>query len=339
MKRILIVLVLAALSITAAMLFLSRARPNQAASDSSNSREIRIAAPGVVEAASEEIAVRAEVPGRIVSIPVEEGDHVVSRQVIAHLDDSLARVRLEAAEAGVKLRQADLTALLNGANQLQRREVWVQMKESEAALYQARAELARRQALFDQGAISGEELERARSNFDLAQQHAEEAALHRQMIGAPALDTDRRRAEAALAAANASLDEARTLLAKTTIRAPLAGIVVHKFLHPGEMASEGSPPILTIADASQLRVRAEIDEADVASVHPSDVAYVTAPAYGDRKFRGRVLRIASALGKKTVATGDPTERIDTKVLETLIELDPGASLPLGLRVTCYIAPH
>ena len=314
------------------------ANPAQTRSDSSREAESRIAAPGVVEAASEEVAVRAEIPGRLTSIPVEEGEHVSRQQIIATVDQSIARERVEAAEAEVKLRQAELTGLLNGANQLQRLEVWVHMKQAETAVAQARAEYERRKTLFEQGAISQEEVERAATDLTAAQQRDEEATLHRRMIGAKAVDTDRERSAAALAAAKANLEEARTLFSKTIIRAPLGGVVVHRYLRPGELVSQTSSPILTIADLSQLRVRAEIDEADVGSVRLAQRAYVTAPAYGDRRFDGRVIRVANALGRKNVSTGDPTERVDTKVLETLIELDPGTSLPLGLRVTCYLLP-
>lgn len=329
----------------AAAFFLVRAASPAASATSSQKQspagrasEDRIAAPGVVEAASEEVSVCAEIPGRLTGVPVEEGDNVAHGEIVATLDQSLEREHVEAAEAQVKLRQADLTALRNGANMLQRLEVWEKMKESEAALAQANAEYDRRKKLFEEGAISGEEVERAAKDVTLARERAEEETLHRRMIGAPAVDTDRERAEAALAAAKANVAEARTLLGKTSIRAPLTGIVVHKFLKPGELASETSGPILTVADTSQLRVRAEIDEADVGSIRLGENAYVTAPSYGDRRFGGHVIRIATALGRKKVITGDPSERVDTRVLETLVELDPAVSLPLGLRVTCFVLP-
>jgi HlyD family secretion protein len=339
-KRTLIVIALAAVA-AGAVAFLFRGshgataatRPQQLQRDE---LERRIAAPGVVEAASEEIAIRAETSGRLISVPVEEGDRVARGEIVAKLDQSLARAQVEAAGAEVKLRQADLTAVLNGANQLQRLEVWVHMKQAETAVAEARAEYDRRKKLFEEGAIPKEEVERAQNALTLAEQRSEEATLHRRMIGAKAVDTDRQRAEAALAAAKANLDEARALFAKTIIRAPLAGVVVHKYLKSGELAAEVSGPILAIADVSHLRVRAEIDEADVGALRLGEESYVTAPAYGDHRFKGHVIRIASELGRKRVTSGDPAERIDAKVLETLIDLDPGVSLPLGLRVTCFI---
>ena len=48
------------------------------------------------------------------------------------------------------------------------------------------------------------------------------------------------------------------------------------------------------------------------------------------------MRVGQLLGKKNVRTDEPAERVDTKVLETLIELEPGRALPLGLRVDAFI---
>lgn len=338
-RSYLLIAVLAMLAGVAAVSFLLRSTeapvaPVEAKRATGAKSPERVAAPGVVEAASEEVSVGAEMAGLLTRVDVEEGDHVARGQVIARLDASLAREHVAAAEAQVKLREADLSAVRNGANMLQRTEAWVKYKEAQTGVEQARAEYERRQKLFDEGALSKEEVERAASNLTAARQLEEEANFQRRVVAAPAVDTDRKRAEAALAAAQAELDEARTLLGKTSIRAPLAGVVVHKFLKAGEMAGTG--PILTIADTSLLRVRAEIDEADVGSVRVDEQAYVTAPAYGDRQFAGRVVRIAGALGRKKVSTGEPSERVDTRVLEALIQLKPGTALPLGLRVTCFI---
>jgi HlyD family secretion protein len=49
-----------------------------------------------------------------------------------------------------------------------------------------------------------------------------------------------------------------------------------------------------------------------------------------------VVRIGQSLGRKNVYTEEPRERVDTKVLEALVELDPGMRLPVGLRVDATI---
>ena len=92
----------------------------------------------------------------------------------------------------------------------------------------------------------------------------------------------------------------------------------------------------TLGDTAGLRVRVDVDESDIGKVQVGQSAYVSAQAYGDRKFWGRVVRISQMLGKKNIRTEEPTERIDTKILETLIELQEDHKLPSGLRVNAFI---
>ena len=76
-----------------------------------------------------------------------------------------------------------------------------------------------------------------------------------------------------------------------------------------------------------MRVRVDVDEADVARVRVGQPAYVTADAFGTRRFNGRVMRVGQMLGRKNVRTDEPSERVDQKVLETLVELEDGSALP------------
>jgi HlyD family secretion protein len=129
-------------------------------------------------------------------------------------------------------------------------------------------------------------------------------------------------------------------LEKAAIRSPLTGVILRKHLNAGESVwnSPNSPsaPIVTMADVTTLRVRAEVDETDVGKVRVGQRAYVTADAYGHQKFWGQVTRIGQVLGKKRIRTDEPTERLDAKILEALIEMDKGQELRLGLRVDAFI---
>ena len=83
-------------------------------------------------------------------------------------------------------------------------------------------------------------------------------------------------------------------------------------------------------------MRVEVDETEVSKVRPGQKAYVTADAFGNQKFWGRVVRVGEQLGRKNIRTDEPTERVDTKILETLVELNDGVQLPMGLRVDAFI---
>jgi HlyD family secretion protein len=156
-------------------------------------------------------------------------------------------------------------------------------------------------------------------------------------LDAPARADEQAKAEANLALARAQLAEAEALLGKTVIRAPFDGVVLKRFRKAGEMVSDKTDsPIVSFGDESRLRVRVDVDETDVARLRSGERAYFTAQAFGDRKFWGRVSRIGRQLGKKNIDTGDPSEKVDTKVLETLVDLDGHPPLPAGLRVDSFI---
>jgi HlyD family secretion protein len=80
----------------------------------------------------------------------------------------------------------------------------------------------------------------------------------------------------------------------------------------------------------------DVDDADVSRVHVGQRAFATADALGEKKFWGRVVLIGNQLGPKDVRTDEPTEKVDKKILETLIELDHAPQLRDGLRVDAYI---
>jgi len=56
----------------------------------------------------------------------------------------------------------------------------------------------------------------------------------------------------------------------------------------------------------------------------------------DNRIFDFAVRIARMTGRKNVRTDDPAERLDTKVLETLIEFVPGTSIPVGMRMDVFI---
>ena len=150
-------------------------------------------------------------------------------------------------------------------------------------------------------------------------------------------DPDQARALASLNLARAQLREAEALLAKTVIRAPMDGVILRRHLRAGETVSDkADSAIFTMADDSILRVRVDVDEADVAKVAVGQTAWFTADAFGEQKFFGRVVRLGEELGRKRVRTDEPTERTDTKILETLVQLNGHPPLPVGLRVESYI---
>jgi len=310
-----------------------------APSPATNSREGLVAAPGRVEAVSEEIRVSSELSGRLHSVPVEEGDRVRKGQVLAEIENEDYVARVAAAEATLAQRQAELARTINGARAQERHAAEASKQAAKAVLDNAKREAERRRNLAEREMISHDEAERYERAYQVAQAEYERATQEFSLVDADAREEDRRKAQAAVASAQAQLAEARAYLEKTYIRSPLDGVVLRKFRHAGESVStQFDSPVVTLADDSSLRVRMDVDESDVAKLFVGQTAFVTAEAYGTQRFTGHVVRVGRILGKKNVRTDEPSERVDTKILETLMELDPGQKLPLGLRVDAYIEP-
>jgi len=317
-----------------------RERPVNAAPAESSTIPVRlISAPGRVEAVSEEIRVSSELSGRLHSVPVEEGDRVRKGQVLAQIENDDYIARVSAAEATLAQRKAELERLINGARSQERRAAEADVAAARAVLDNSRREAERRSRLADHEMISRDEADRYQRAYQVAQAEYDRASQQFSLVDADARIEDRRRAEAAVASAQAQLAEARAYLEKTDIRSPLDGVVLRKLRHTGEnVSTQFDSPIVTLADDSSLRVRLDVDETDVAQLHVGQPVYVNAEAYGSRKFTGHIIRVGRILGRKNVRTDEPSERVDSKILETLVALDSGQKLPLGLRVDAFVTP-
>jgi HlyD family secretion protein len=301
-----------------------------------------IAGPGRVEPSSEDIKIGSELSGRLKVVNVEEGDAIQRGQVLAELENADYRAQVESARANVIAKQAVLRKVINGARRQERDEARSSVNEAKAVTENAKSELRRRQELFSAGVISREELERYAREADVAQAKYEAAVQQHALVDDRAREEDQSFAEADLQLAQAQLAEAQARYDKTFIRSPIDGAVLRKHHRSGESVSNSSTvpdPVLTIGDRKTLRVRVDVDETDVSKVNVGQRAYVTADAFGKQKFWGHVVRVGQQLGPKNVRTDEPTEKVDTKILETLVELDPGSHLPDGLRVDSFIVPE
>ena len=341
--RISLIVGLGIFLMTASLVVASRrAHESTAASaPSSHGSPRMIAGPGRVEPSSEDIKIGSELSGRLKVVNVEEGDAIRRGQVLAELENADYRAQVESARANVIAKQAVLRKVINGARRQERDEARSSVNEAKAVTENAKSELHRRQELFSAGVVSREELERYAREADVAQAKYEAAVQQHALVDDRAREEDQALAEADLQLAQAQLDEAQARYDKTFIRSPIDGAVLRKHHRSGESVSNSSTvpdPVLTIGDRKALRVRVDVDETDVSKVNVGQRAYVTADAFGKQKFWGHVVRVGQQLGPKNVRTDEPTEKVDTKILETLVELDQGSHLPDGLRVDAFIVP-
>ena len=291
------------------------------------------AAPGVVEPRSEERQLSATSSGTIVRFEVDEGDTVKAGQVIAEIDDSVLRAQLAAADARAETRKAELERLQNGAREAARREMAAALAEADVALRVARTTLERRRSLAQSGIASHEALDQAQGDFDAAQARRNLVAERAEQVTEPPRAEDVAIAVANVTLAKAEADALRAEIDQTRIRSPIDGVLLRRYATVGETVSAQPPTLVAaVGDVRRLRVRAFVDEADVAHVSGGQPVDVRADAQGDRLFSGTVARVGLLLDTKRLRTDAATERLDTRVLPVLIDLDQGVNFPVGLRV-------
>jgi HlyD family secretion protein len=297
-----------------------------------------VAGNAIVEPSDRETKVAGEIGGRIRRLLVKEGDHVEAGQTIAELDDAVERAALAAAEGDVDAANADFVRTARG---LRKEDVDAVIADTEGARARAqlsRDSLARTEKLAQGGASTPDELDRARRQADADQRALEssEARKRAALAGSRVEDITQTRARALASAARR--DQARAQLERLAVHAPITGEILQVKYRAGEYYQPGGDPIAIMGDTSVLRARIDVDERSIARLSTGASAFVTAPAFPNRRFAGKVVEIGKRMGRKNVRTDDPVERIDTKILEVVVQLDDGAKPDLvpGLRVVGYI---
>ena len=311
-----------------------------APADVARARPVALVAPGRVEPLRDPVKLGFEIAGRIVAIEVEEGDRVTANQVIARLDDRLARARVAAAQAAVAQARAHLALAKRGPRAEDLSAARADAEAAAAAAKHRAIEQVRSDELGKRGAVTSSAVDADDAAARVASAQATAAAARYASLAKGTRGEQIDEAVAQLAAAQADLDAATVGLDQTVLRAPGDGVIVRRTAEVGALVQTMTPaPIVTFADLRQLEVRAEIDEADVAAIAQGQVAYATADAFGEQRFPVHVTRIARELGRRSVRDDDPRARVDTRVLEVIAQFDgaPTLELPLGLRVDVHLA--
>jgi hypothetical protein len=151
--------------------------------------------------------------------------------------------------------------------------------------------------------------------------------------------------EVAAAEARVVLAEAQLRMAQVhhryhEVRAPLSGRVAAVYRHAGDAISlEQLTPILRIIDTERLRIRVEIDEADVPRIRPGMEGSFHVRGVPQEAGRLVVRTLVPQFGPKRLFTPDASARVDTRVLHVLCDvLDARIPLHPGQRITATSQP-
>jgi len=229
-----------------------------------------------------EVKVSPDISGEIIELAVQEGDSVRKGQVLARIYADIYNSQRDEAIARVNQQMA----MLSNSK--------VQLTGLQASLEQAKATYERQKQLLDQRVISRSEFETAESAF-----------LNAQANYKAAMESIRSN-EAAVSSAQAALQRADKDVSRTTILAPMDGIISLLAVKKGERvvgtAQMAGTEMMRIADMNVIEVVVGVSENDIPKVNLGDSAVVSIDAYNARKFKGIVTQIASSTGTATTTT-------------------------------------
>jgi multidrug resistance efflux pump len=296
---------------------------------------VAFASPGRVEGASEATQVGAAADGILKSVDVEEGQFVKQGTVLGEIacDDLQPVLQTAMAEAD-SARQAR-ARLLRGARDEEKKIASEKTAAARATFKEAKSRLGMQRALYEKQQVSRANYDQAVRDLGVADANLRAALRTEELVAAPPLQEDKARADADVLAAEGRVQTAQERIGKCSILAPIDGTVLRVYAKRGESFSTVTPrPLFSIADTSTRHIKAEVDERDVEKLSVGQNVIIQADALEGKKLGGSVARISAMMGRKSISTGDPSDKSDRDILETVIDLDDNSRpLPIGLRVT------
>lgn len=230
-------------------------------------------------APTREVAVAPKISGTVKQVAVDVGDRVEAGQPVLRLEDEELTVQVEQASAALELAEANLARLTAGATEEEREQAAAALRQAELNLDQAKRQLDRLEQLFEEQAVSREQLDAARTAYGIGQAQYEAARQQALRLERGATPEELRAARAQVAQARAALELAQLQLGYATVTAPISGLVAQRSVEPGGLIAAGTPA-LVIVDIDRVYVRGSISQAHVNHVAVGETVGVDVPSAG-----------------------------------------------------------
>lgn len=253
----------------------------------------KVSASGTVQPVTE-VKIAPEVSGEIIDLLVEEGDSVRRGQLLVKIRPDTWESQLQRAQASLSQQRANLA------------QAEANLNATRAAFIRAEQEYARQKTLKDQNVISLADWQLAEQNFKIAQ------------TDVTAAEKGVEAARFIIQSTEASVREAQENFRKTSVVAPMDGVVSKLIVRKGERvvgtATMTGTEMLRIADLNIMEVRVDVNENDIVRVSLGDTAIIDVDAYAstNKEFKGIVTLIANTAKDK--ASADAITEFEVRIL-------------------------
>lgn len=288
-----------------------------------------------------EVKISSDVSGEIVELYIAEGDSVVAGQLLAKIDPDSYQSQVERGTANVNSSKAQLSNALAGIESTK-----AQKEQIQAQLENARSIHKRNEELRKDGVISQADFEASQSNV-----LSLEANLRSSEAGIKSGEESAKAARFSVQSSEAMLKELKTSLKRTTIFAPVSGIVSSLNVEQGErvvgtIQMQGTE-MMRIANLNAMEVRVDVSENDIPRVALGNETEIEVDAYLGRTFKGTVTQIAhsAANSAATSLTSDQVTNFEVRVsinpesYKDIVSADKPYPFRPGMSATVEIKTH
>jgi len=282
-----------------------------------------VAAVGLVEASTENIAISTPVPGLVTAVHVEAGSRVRAGERLFSLDDRDLQAQLLVTTKELDLSRNRLARLMALPRPEEIPPAEARVREAESAVNDAKVQLALMESVTDKRAVREEDLSRRRFAVQaaLARLEAMQSELSLLKAGSWRHDIDVARAEVDMA--EAKVRRIRTDIGRLTVRAPVNGRILQSNVRGGEYAQTGplATPLMLMGSVGSLHVRVDVDENDAWRIRAG--APAEASVRGNSRLRGplRFVRFEPYVVPKRSLSGSGSEKVDTRMQQVIYRLE------------------
>lgn len=245
----------------------------------------------------------------------EEG--AVSRQ-----EYEFAETKVEDAQALLDSARSSLDLLLNSPTDEEVKQGEAAVEEAEAALTGAESSLANAIETYEDKLDARKQLDFSKTNYEVSLEAYKAAQKELENLLNQPLPEDAAAAQANLEQALAGLEGAKARLDAATIVSPIEGVILERFVDPGQGIATGTP-LLRIVDEKNLEVVVDFDEKKLAEIKISQPVYITLDAYPEKTFEGKVSEIAPSINAEA---GTVEVKIDFSEIPDFVKPDMTADV-------------
>ncbi len=298
-----------------------------------------LAAAGIVEAQTENIAVGSATAGVVVEVFVKVGDDVTPGQPLFRLDDRQMRSELAIKQAAVAQARSELVKLEAEPRKEKIPVLAAAVDEARSTVVREQDAMKRAEETFARRVSTEQDLVERREALAAAEATLARATADLDLLRAGSWEYDRDVTKAALARAEADAAKIEVEIDRLVPRALVAGRVLQVNVRPGEFV--GTPPnqpLVILGNIDRLHVRVDIDEYDIPRFRKEASAVAVPRGSLQEEYPLSFVRVEPFVVPKKSLTGDATERVDTRVLQVIYQFDPTGRPPLfvGQQVEVFI---